>query len=639
MKRIRKTGAALALCLLISAAVAGCGRRTQQGVPDDMIVTVPVTENVTPAEVPSAVAEPTATPAEQPKPTEEVTPTDEPTAMPEVTPTDEPTGTSAVTPAVNGARRILVIETTDIHGYLLDASSGEESTFEYRLAYIAKEADRARKSGEYDDVILLDGGDIYQGTPVSAMTEGAALRAAMESIRYDAVCLGNHEFDWDVTECAADASATMAAYRMGEYEGDPDIPVVASDLYDAATRQRVDFTKDYVILEKAGKRIAVVGYLPDYSASVMAAKIAPYRIKADTAKLAELIGKVRETEHPDALIVLVHGRPKQLAEELNPEDVNLVAGGHTHEIQAKTAENGIAYIQANCYAAGYASAVLCFDEAGAVKVEDVSYHDITEDPSKLYDTPENTASFDEDVLAISRAAWAAVNGEMSEVLGYIDTPIRKKSVDDSPTTVAGNWVTGLMLEATRQYGAVAAFYNNGGIRKNLTLAKGEKKRPVTVYDIYTMAPFSNRLLIYELSGPELAQQIVNGLRTSNYGDQMSGLTFTYTVGGEPDATRRTKVYTVCSVTLSDGTEVDLTDGTKTYRVCVGDFNATQSGSVFSGKTPVIPEADSPAENESMIAALRREAAANDGLIPVDTSPRGTIVPAQETPEGEDPEAA
>ena len=55
----------------------------------------------------------------------------------------------------------------------------------------------ARSSGEYDDVLLLDGGDLYQGTPVSGMTGGAAVRAALNAMDYDAIALGNHEFDWD----------------------------------------------------------------------------------------------------------------------------------------------------------------------------------------------------------------------------------------------------------------------------------------------------------------------------------------------------------------------------------------------------------------------------------------------------------
>ena len=57
---------------------------------------------------------------------------------------------------------IKVFETTDVHGYITDVSTYEEETFQYRLAYIAKIVNDARKNKEYEGVLLLDGGDIYQ---------------------------------------------------------------------------------------------------------------------------------------------------------------------------------------------------------------------------------------------------------------------------------------------------------------------------------------------------------------------------------------------------------------------------------------------------------------------------------------------
>ncbi|MBR3742813.1 MAG: hypothetical protein IKN04_20555 [Clostridia bacterium] len=98
---------------------------------------------------------------------------------------------------------------------------------------------------------------------------------------YDAIALGNHEFDWEVTEFAADLDGTIAPYVLGDYFGDEKTPILASNLYDAATGERVPFTQDYVIVEKAGLRIAVVGYIPDYRKSIMFEKIAPYIIDPD----------------------------------------------------------------------------------------------------------------------------------------------------------------------------------------------------------------------------------------------------------------------------------------------------------------------------------------------------------------------
>ena len=50
-------------------------------------------------------------------------------------------------------------------------------------------------------MLLLDGGDLYQGTPFSNLTGGAVIRAAFDRMKYDAVALGNHDFDWGSNRC------------------------------------------------------------------------------------------------------------------------------------------------------------------------------------------------------------------------------------------------------------------------------------------------------------------------------------------------------------------------------------------------------------------------------------------------------
>ena len=92
-------------------------------------------------------------------------------------------------PDTAGETRILVLETSDIHGWIMDASSGAESTFQYRGAYLAHIVNEARASDAYDDVLLLDGGDLYQGCPVSNLLTGAPVRAFVDAMDYDAVSL------------------------------------------------------------------------------------------------------------------------------------------------------------------------------------------------------------------------------------------------------------------------------------------------------------------------------------------------------------------------------------------------------------------------------------------------------------------
>ena len=514
--------------------------------------------------------------------------------------------------------RIRVFETSDIHGYLLDTSSGNENTFQYRLAYIARIVNNARTSGEYDGVLLLDGGDIYQGMPVSNLTNGAAMRAAFDAMDYDAVALGNHEFDWDVTQYCADPDGTMPAYQLGVYSGDPDIPVLASNLYYADTDERVNFTKDYVIVEKAGFRVALIGYIDDYAMSIMADKIAPYRIEGGPDLFAARVKEINRTESPDITIVLCHCNPIPVAEALSPEDADLVAGGHKHRGIYGFADSGVPYIQADASAQGYAAATLVIGQDGTVRVEEPLYTEIIQNKEALFDIPENADLLDDTILAISHTAWSEISDEMSEVLGSIDKPIEKKGFVGDRETSGGNWITGLMLRKTRPEGAVAAFFNYKGIRASITIPEGQAAHNLTVGDVYSLVPFNNTWLIYELTGPELAQQLVNGFMNTDYGDQVSGLAYEYINHGteeEPD-------IEIISITLDDGTEVNLQDPQTLYRVCTSNYNATLDGSVFLGKIPVVPESEAPIDNLTVIELLREEAGENDGHLSVDTEPRG-----------------
>ena len=203
----------------------------------------------------------------------------------------------------------------------------------------------------------------------------------------------------------------------------------------------------------------------------------------------------------------------------------------------------------------------------------------------------------------------------------MDTPLEQKGVVGPPETSGGNWYTGLMLRATASDGVVAAFYNLGGFRADIRIPAGESQCAVTVGDIYAIAPFNNFWMIYELSGEELARQIENGYRQTNFGDQMSGLTYTYINHG----TKEHPDIEVVSITLSDGTEVDIHDSRTLYRVCTSDFSATIPGGVFEGKEPLYPAAEAPLDNLTLLLFLRQEARDNEGYIAVDTSPRGTCI--------------
>ena len=526
------------------------------------------------------------------------------------------------------ATRIAVFETSDIHGYIMDTTGGKANTFQYRLARIAKIVNNARESGDYDDVILVDSGDIYQGAPISNLTEGAYLRAALDIMKYDAVTLGNHDFDWDVTQYATDSMATVPAYEIGDYVGDPYIPVIAATLYSSNNHNRSLFTKDYVIVEKAGRRIALIGYIPDYSDDIMQSKIEPYELHGDLDEFSQRVKEINEAEKPDVTIVLAHEKPVTVANTLDHEDVDLVAGGHEHAAVFGVADSGIPFIQAENYAKGYACATIVIDPEGNVTIEDTRSTSIVEEPELLYDTLSNSGNLDPDILALSHAAWDAVSEEMNEALGYIDTSVEQLGYINEKNTTGGNFITSLMLESTKDEGVVAAFYNRDGVRADFVVPDGEILE-ISVGDIYAVNPFNNYWLIYDLTGEELAQLLVDGLNDSDYGDQISGLTFEYNNNG----TAETPVYEIVSITLDNGTKIDIHGKDTKYRIVISNYSATLPGSIFEGKTPLHPELESPVDNQALIKLLRDRRDKGQVHIPTDNKPRSICLNADELQQG------
>ena len=531
-------------------------------------------------------------------------------------------------PDYTGWDTIKVFETTDVHGYITDVSSYKEDTFEYRLAYFSKIVNDARNNDAYEDVLLLDTGDIYQGTPHSNLTYGAAMRAAYDQMDYDAVGLGNHEFDWDVKTYATDAKGTMAPYEICSYKGDSDIPVLMSNLYYKDSGERVEFTQDYTIVDKGNYKVGIVGWADDYSADIKASQIAPYTIDDNREKLKELAEEV--DKKADIVVILAHSDPKSIAEEMDPEVVDLVAGGHTHKNVNGTADNGIDYMQGNCYAYGYSTAEIKVNpETKDVEVTTPEFKDISPkggDHSYLYYNNGNNTQLDPEVTKISQAAWDAVKGEMYEVLGTVDQSITKDFIDETNGTssIAGNWLADMMLAATKDQNTVAAFANRGGIRANLEMAEGASSRDITVADIYTISPFGNRILTFAITGQQMGQQLERALiglnpeidstvayQASNLGDQFAGITATYKVvdGG----------IKVLSIMTDDGQMIDVNDTTKTYNVCVNEYCATLDGSVFKGMTPLVPMDEAPVDNLSTIAALREHRDTEGLNIELDTT--------------------
>ena len=511
-----------------------------------------------------------------------------------------------------------VFETSDVHGFLADTSSADESTYQYRLAYIADKVDDIR-NGDSSRTILLDGGDIYQGNVVSNLQDGEPMSAAFDAMEYDAVALGNHEFDWGIDK-TTDPDGTMTDYSMNGITYENDIPIVCGNLYYRSTGNRVEFTQDYVIVDKtsytaSGKtmdvKIAIIGYISDYSSSIMASKFTDFMISGSVSAAESLAKSLKNSGQADAAILLAHEDAAELAGKLSSSSAfDLVCGGHSHFGQSGKSGR-TTYIQPGSQAIAYAYAQLSFDSSKNVTVIDASIKSITADEKEkehTYDTPANAEYLAPDVLELSHYYIDGVNEALTTELGYITTSVTGDAIGgNSQSSTAGNWMTDLANRAT---GSKVSFTNTGGIRTSFYVNGG--RRTITKGDIYTIAPFGNLLYVYEVTYAQLLELLEYGTY-SGLKLRMSGIDCYYS-GRSVTALVEDGVCIYKDGKWLNGMQ------TEKIRVSANEFIATSSGTPFYELNSTCLVDHTMVDNESFIRVLEQERDNGDGFLYVDPNP-------------------
>lgn len=496
--------------------------------------------------------------------------------------------------STSGDVKITLLETTDTHGHMVEVTNLEDkSTNQYRFAYMAKIFDDYRKQG---NVILLNGGDSFQGTPISNFSYGKYMIQALDAMKYDASGLGNHEFDWGLEKVLT---------KEGTYIGSQ-TPVLACNVYYAGTKNKIPYTKDYTIVEREGKKVAIIGWAAEYSVDIMAAMVAPYTISEDVSLVNNLAKELKESKKADAVIVLAHQDAQEAAELFDHNYVDFLFGGHSHKIESGVGESGIPYAEANCYGYGYSMATMTIKSDGSVVVENPNYVSIYNktDLSNLYNTTENAANLDQNIVKISDTSIESVAPKLNTKIANLTVDLNRDYIEDSLTTTMGNFVTDLLLYG--QDDVDFAFCNDGGIRCNFDA------KELTAYDMYTVFPFNNLMYRIEMKGSQvvkLLEQIV-GNDSSNM--QMAGLTAKYDLNRAEDDQ-------VFDVRLADGTPIDLN---KTYTILTNEYLATGGNKYSVFLTDIVSSYNTNTlDNETIIAALKEIGSKGD--LKVDLKARFT----------------
>ena len=536
--------------------------------------------------------------------------------------------------AADGDYRISVFETSDLHGTIADTSA---ENHQYRLAWIADKIDDARQ-GREDSVVLLDGGDIYQGNTLSNLLDGDPLSAAFAQMGYDAVTIGNHEFDWDISN-TVDEDGTMKDFLRDDVWESNEIPVVISNLY--LNGDRAFFTNDYVILEKTARssaggslsvRIGVVGFAENYASGILYSRFtgAGYTIEEDYDALEALAAELKGSGQCDAVILLAHSDAGVLSAKLRPDTAfDLVLGGHSHEMQAGETDGGLTYLEPapNGEAYAYAELVFAADAEGKPvfdRTENARTVSVTENPALLLPGGENAEELDAAVTKITEEAIARLQSILDEKIGYITVPALRVRYSTNVRVISrestcGNWMASIYARAV---GAEIAFVNGGGIREDFTPEPGKDVRDITVSDIYAMFPFGNIIYCYRISYQELLTLLQYTLTYEG------GALFSVVTGIDVRFTGLTvnEIVKDGETLYADGEwkidpESTVTVAVNNYVSTTNRISDEASGSLENPlcawrNTDRLISGDQT-DNEAALRILREEAAANGGLLTVD----------------------
>jgi 5'-nucleotidase len=378
-------------------------------------------------------------------------------------------------------------------------------------------------------VLLLDGGDMFQGTLESNLGEGAAVVRAYNALGYAAVTVGNHEFDFgpigDDSTPRRPGDDPRGALKARAAEAK--FPFLMANVVEASTGRPPAWPNltPSALVEVAGLKVGVIGLTtmgtPHTTIAVNFAGLAMQPLaeaaireaRALRAKGAALVvvtahagSSCRSFDDPkDASVCDTRDEIFALAEALPPGTVDAIVGGHSHAGVAHFA-HGIPVIESYSNGKAFGRIDLTVDPA-AGRVVDVAIHpprylcERGDGPCRPEPYEGREVTPDPAVTELLRPDVERARVRREERLGVkVERAVWKKYDEESPE---GNLFADLMRAA--RPAADVAIANGGGLRADLP--SGD----LTYGRLYEAFPFDNRFARVTLTGEVLAQLFAKNL--------------------------------------------------------------------------------------------------------------------------------
>jgi 5'-nucleotidase len=459
--------------------------------------------------------------------------------------------------------RLTILHTNDVHGGYGPTDPKRDAITDGGAARQMAVINQIRAEG--GNSILIDGGDRFTGTLFHQQWRGEEAVRIMNAMKYDAMTVGNHEFDNGDEVLAKFVEAIK-------------FPLVTANV-DFADAPLKDKIKPYTILEVGGEKIGIIGLTPADTA-ILSSPGKGVTFSDDLAGRVQAIVDDLSKQGVNKIIVLTHiGLQADKALAAKVKGVDIIIGGHSHTLLSNAytgAEDKYPVVvkDADGNSVYIAQAGSSLRHLGRLDV--------------IFDKDGKVTTATGDTILLTR--YITPDGEVQKIVDELRAPIAeltKQPVGDTAVFLVGDRrvcraaecnLGNLIADALLKYsGAQIAIVNGGGIRSSVPIDAKETPADlnlatpytVTVGDVLTVLPFGNLTSTFELKGSDVVAALENGVSQVEGGagrfPQVGGIRFSW--DGSKEAGKR--IVSV-EVKNADGSFSPL-DPNAMYKVVSNDF--------------------------------------------------------------------
>lgn len=436
------------------------------------------------------------------------TPTSEPSVSPVASASETATSTAAATPATETVTNaststnndtVTVLHTNDVHGHMVE----DDRNGVIGDALLSSIVNDYRSKGT---TLVFDSGDSFQGLPISNSSKGEDMATIMNAVGYDAMTVGNHEFDFGLDQ-------------LRRLSKQINFPIITSNVYVNGVR----LFQPSTIVDKTpgvdGDEVVVIGVTtPETATKAHPRDIVGVTFKDPITEVEAVVDQVESNARAEGkdyktYIVLAHlgidtttpveWRGSTLAEALsNYAPLKgkrvLVLDGHSHTLHTATYGDNVTYNQTGSYLNNVGRVIYNSDRV-------LSHGVITHDEAKKnYQVNPTVKAMLDDIQAKYKADSSKVVIENSPV---------KLSGDRMDVRVRETNLGNVVADALLDYGQSGfshksnlAVFNGGNLRETIA-----KDKPVTKGDIIAVLPFGNSVAQIQVTGQNIYDMFVKSL--------------------------------------------------------------------------------------------------------------------------------